>query len=105
MSDTTKRQAYVFLQDGDVIRKHDEFFNGTEWLTTDIDGKLFGYDTCSTVQYSRQIATPAQTEGLTVRDEYAIAYTKNLSRVDWPKQVAVDCTNYANAMMKARAQK
>lgn len=106
MSDITKRQAYVFLQDGDVIQKHDEFFNGTEWLTTDIDGKLFGYDTCSTVQYRRPIATPEQSDKLTVWDLYfAGAMAGHASMSTSREERIIQATRDADAMMKARAGK
>jgi hypothetical protein len=103
MSEQTKRQAYVFLQDGDVIQEGDEYYNlGGEWLPCkNISQEM----PASYGVVRRPIATPEQTDGLTVWDEYAIAYTKSNGSGGRPDVATFDAKMFADEMMKARAGK
>jgi hypothetical protein len=108
MSETTKRQAYVFLDtskgSAEKTIDGDEYLNiaKLEWYKAIVGAFASGYH-----MIRRPIATPEQTAGLTVWDEYA------LKAFDWVSRqgdcgamdVAEYAKNIANAMMKARAQK
>jgi hypothetical protein len=75
MSDITKRQAYVFLQDGDVIQDGDEYFdiNDFEWYK--LSHKSFGH---TGYNIRRPIATPEQTDKLTI-EQRVTALEKRLN--------------------------
>jgi hypothetical protein len=105
MSEQTKRQAYVFLQDGDVIQEGDEYYNlGGEWLPC----KNISQEMPASYGVVRRPITlpPEQTDGLTVWDEYAKEVFKYMIANGFtPAETAEDTINYTNAMMKARSMK
>lgn len=106
MSDTTNRQAYVFLQDGDVIQDGDEWYYNTSYYWVKCPKQSYGEPKELTKLVRRPIATPEQTDGLTVWDEYAKIYFEYSIKAGFGKVItAKDTKAYADEMMKARANK
>jgi len=106
MSDITNRQAYVFLQDGDITKTGDQFFREStcKWEET-FAGHIFKESERDPIR--RPIATPEQTDGLTVWDEYAKSALSGLlalerNSIDYGVSESI---KIANRMMKARAVK
>jgi len=109
MSDMTNRQAYVFLQDGDVLQKGDQFLNVETDEYEDDDGNIghiFKRVRCSHVR--RPITLPTeQADKLTVWDEYflkAIEVTYVKEGVSYKDDIEA-AIRLTKEMMKARAGK
>jgi hypothetical protein len=68
MSEQTKRQAYVFLQEREPLQKGDQFYDSEVVVWRNILECDYGHEYSSSVHGTmrRPIATPEQTDGLTI---------------------------------------
>lgn len=107
------RQAYVFLQDRDVIQEGDEYYDtlSDTWEPSPCAGEKWNRKDYETTR--RPVPTPAplpdkasEQDKMTVWDMYAtIAYEKNIDTHSAEHYCAEIAKAYADEMMKVRVNK
>ena len=102
MSEQTNRQAYVFLDcspaSSDITVDGDQYSSTDYWFLADVGLPAYRFK-----QVRRPIATPEQTDGLTVWDE--LAYDVCIHLNNGHHNEATEVLMKWQAMMKARAGK